>query len=341
MTSTHMIHGFKTALASILAYAITLIFNMEFGYWAVISTVIVMQVYVADSIEMCLYRLSGTLIGAVLGVGVMAVIPHTPVGIGAALFITIGLCAFLTRYRTKYRMAAITVVIIIMTGIADQNLILFGVFRVIEIGLGILCAFAVSVLVFPKRKSDVLKKKLETQALTCADLCNTLVTAFNNKQQNVDETAMDDLVKETRDNQAFFLNIRRHEAMIYKLGDNFQAKVFLMGRAVENLRAMVRILNSLDPANGYDIILAKELTQISQASGRALIVLMTEPCEFDRENLAGMINDLDTRLLDIRKEGLIRRFDLKRLVQVFSFYNSLEYFAEDILSGADKIRSDK
>ncbi len=341
LTSIHMIHGFKTALASILAYAITLIFNMEFGYWAVISTVIVMQVYVADSIEMCLYRLSGTLIGAVLGVGVMMLIPQTPVGIGSALFLTIGLCAFLTRYRTKYRMAAITVVIIIMTGIADQNLLVFGMFRVIEIGLGILCAFSVSVLVFPKRKSDVLKMKLETQALACSDLCNTLVAAFNNRQQNVDEAPMEDLVKEIRDNQAFFLNIRRHEAMIYKLGDNFQAKVFLMGRAVENLRTMVRTLNSMDTANGYDIIMAKELTKISNASGKALISLMTDSKEFDRENLACMINELDTRLLDIRKEGLIRRFDLKRLVQVFSFYNSLEYFAEDILSGADRIRADQ
>jgi len=48
---------------------------------------------------------------------------------------------------------------------------------------------------------------------------------------------------------------------------------------------------------------------------------------------------MDNKLLDIRKEGLTSRFDLKRLVQVFLFFNSLKYFAEDILSGADKIMS--
>jgi uncharacterized membrane protein YccC len=53
--STHMIHGFKTAFAAVLAYTITILLKSEFGYWAVISTVIVMQVYVADSVEMCLY----------------------------------------------------------------------------------------------------------------------------------------------------------------------------------------------------------------------------------------------------------------------------------------------
>ncbi len=338
-SSLHIIHGFKTALAAILAYAVTIFFNLEFGYWAVISTVIVMQVYVADSVEMCLYRLSGTLIGAVLGVGVMTAIPHTPVWIGAALFVTIGLCAFLTRYKTRYRMAAITVVIIIMTGIANQNILMFGISRVFEIGIGILCAFGVSVLVFPKRKADVLKQRLAEQAAACESLCQSLVTAFIDKQQHVDEAPMDALVDDVRGNQAFFLNVRRHEARIYRLGDNFQAKVFLMGRAVEHLRTMVRILNSLD-GEGYDIIMAKELSAIALESSRILIALMTDNPDIGHEQLSDLLDILDKRLSGIRKEGLIQRFDLNHLVQVVSFYSSLKYYAEDILSGADRIRSD-
>ncbi len=37
-----------------------------------------MQVYVADSVEMCLYRFLGMLIGACLGVFAILVIPKTP-----------------------------------------------------------------------------------------------------------------------------------------------------------------------------------------------------------------------------------------------------------------------
>ena len=336
-SSLHIIHGFKTALAAILAYTVTIVFNLEFGYWAVISTVIVMQVYVADSVEMCLYRLSGTLIGAVLGVGVMMTIPQTPVWIGLALFVTIGICAFLTRYKTRYRMAAITVVIIIMTGIANPDILMFGVDRVFEIGIGILCAFGVSVLVFPKRKADVLKKRLADQAGACEILCRGLVAGFINRQQHVDGTPMDDLMDEVRGNQAFFLNVHRHEARIYRLADNFQAKVFLMGRTVEHLRTMVRILNGID-GEGYDIIMAKELEAIGRASSHTLIALMTNAEDIGREQLAGQVTALDKRLADVREEGLIRRFDLKHLVQVVSFYNSLKYYAEDILAGADRIR---
>ncbi len=136
-----MIHGLKTALAAVLAYATTMLLNLEFGHWAVISTVIVMQIYVADSIEMCLYRLSGTTVGAILGVLVLFVTPPNSIFIGVALFMTIGICSFLTRYKTRYRMAAITVVIIVMTGIDVENIFIFGLFRVFEIAIGILCSF--------------------------------------------------------------------------------------------------------------------------------------------------------------------------------------------------------
>ena len=152
LASIHMIHGLKTAAAAVLAYAVTLLLHIEFGYWAVISTVIVMQVYVADSLEMCLYRLSGTVIGAILGVVVILIFPITPTGIGSALFLTIGICSFLTRYKPKYKMAAITVVIVVMTGMNSPNIIEFGLFRVVEICLGILCATLVSLLIFPEKK---------------------------------------------------------------------------------------------------------------------------------------------------------------------------------------------
>ena len=337
ITAIHMIHGLKTALAGLLAYSITLFFNMEFGYWAVISTVIVMQIYVADSMEMCLYRLSGTIIGAILGVGVILMIPITPGWVGVALFVTIGLCSFLTRYKPKYKMAAITSAIIVMTGMHSPNIIEFGLFRVLEICLGILCATAVSLVVFPRKKADVLRKKLESQAMGCSENCNLLVEAFITKQQNVDESMMDTLIQDVWNNQSFFINIRRHEALIYKLNENFPAKVFVMGRVAEHLRNMVRILNSLD-TTGYDIIMAKELMAISKASGDALVGLMKND-PFDKTELERLVQEMDSKLLNIRKEGLTARFDVKHLVQVFSFFSSLKYFAEDILSGADKILS--
>ena len=298
-----------------------------------ISTVIVMQVYVADSVAMCLYRFSGTLIGALLGVLVILVVPKTPFFTGIALFLTIGICSFLTRYKTRYRMAAITVVIVVMTGMQTREVWLFGLSRVLEIGIGILCAFSVSVLVFPQRKVDVLKARLEAQALACAEKCRLLVEAFNARQQNVDETLVADLVKDVWDNHALLENIRRHESLIYRktFRENFPRKVAVLSRSAEHLRNMVRSLNALDD-EGYEIIMARELEKIAEISGKALVMFVRNEAQDVQQELALTIAALDAKLVDIRREGRIRRFDSEKLVQVFSFYSSLLYFSDDILA---------
>ena len=335
--STHMIHGFKTAFAAVLAYSITTLLKSEFGYWAVISTVIVMQVYVADSGEMCLYRFSGTLIGATAGVLVILIIPKTDVFIGMALFVTIGICSFLTRYKTRYRMAAITAVIVILTGSHSQDIFIFGIYRVFEICIGILCAFLVSVLIFPRKRVDVLKNKLKKQSEECAQACITLVNAFNAKQQNVTEDLVDALVGDVWENHALLHKINQHEALIYhkKFADEFHQKVGLMARSAEHLRNMVRTLNALEE-DGFDIIMAQELTDLARESGNTLVSIMKNKPMHANNPLAEIIAALDSKLLTLRKEGLIRRFDSPRLIQVFSFYSSLLYFTEDILAETKK-----
>jgi uncharacterized membrane protein YgaE (UPF0421/DUF939 family) len=339
LSSINIIHGFKTAVAATLAYLITILFNLEFGYWAVLSTVIVMQVYVADSIEMCLYRLTGTLSGAVIGAVVLVLIPKTYFFIGLALFVTIGICSFLTKYNTRYKMAAITVVIIVITGAHVENILSFALSRVTEICIGILCAFVVSVFIFPKRKIDVLKDRLGLQAKACSENCNILIKAFTSKQQNVDEALMDDLVKNVWENYIVLEKIRQHESLIYrkKFNENFSVKISLMSRSVEHLRNMARTLNSLGD-EGHDIIMEKELEKLALECGNTLFMLIKNEFSSVSNNLEEIVTDLDIKLLNLRKEGLTRRFDSKRLVQVFSFYSSLIYFAEDIIAGSLKLR---
>ncbi len=334
ISSTHLVHGFKTAFAAVLAYTITYFLQFRFGYWAVISAVIVMQVYVADSVEMCLYRFSGTLIGACLGVFAILVIPKTPFFIGAALFVTIGLCSFLTKYKTRYRMAAITVVIVIMTGLHTHNALFVGLSRVFEICIGILCAFFVSILIFPKRKVDVLRERLAVQAKECAEKCLFLADAFLAKQHNVNDALMDVLVREAWEDHALLQKIIHNEAIIYhkKINENFPVKISVINRSVEHLRNMIRALNFID-ADGCEIIMSREIKSIAEKSGDALVMLMENKYLPAENDLEFMINAMDIKLLNIRREGLTRRFNTKKFVQVFSFYSSLVYFAEDIIAG--------
>lgn len=99
---------------------------------------------------------------------------------------------------------------------------------------------------------------------------------------------------------------------------------------------MVRTLNSLD-GDGYDIIMSREIKTLATESGKALVGLMRNESAATVKDLEKLISELDIRLVNIRKEGLIRRFDSKRLIQVFSFYSSLYYFSEDILAEMESL----
>lgn len=59
-----------------------------------------------------------------------------------AVFITTGFCAYMTRYDVRYRMAAITVCIVVLASIGEPNRVVFSLYRVLEIGIGVFCAFA-------------------------------------------------------------------------------------------------------------------------------------------------------------------------------------------------------
>ncbi|MCB2166593.1 MAG: FUSC family protein [Deltaproteobacteria bacterium] len=172
-------------------------------------------------------------------------------------------------------MAAITVVIVVMTGLQTQDALIFGLSRVLEICIGIICAFAVSVLVFPKRKVDVLRAKLEAQANHCADSCRVLVDAFLSRQRNIEESLLTDLVKDVWENHALLQKIRQNESLIYhkKFKENFALKVSVISRSVEHLRNMARALIALDD-NGYEIIMSQELKKVAEKSGRALVVFV-------------------------------------------------------------------
>jgi len=151
---------------------------------------------------------------------------------------------------------------------------------------------------------------------------------------------MDDLLKDVWENHLMFEKIKQHESLIYhkKFSEKFSEKLILMNNCVGHLRNMVRTLNSLDDV-GYDIIMSRELESLAKECGLTLAALIENKPLPDSNSLETIVTELDIKLLNLRKEGLIKRFDSKRLVQVFSFYSSILYYAEDIIQGKQDLQA--
>ncbi len=270
ISPAHIRHGVKTGIAAVLALVLADVLHIEYGYWAVISAVIAMQMNVADAIEMCLYRFIGTVMGAVMGVIAIMVFPDTPVWNGVSVFVTTGLCAFLTRWDPRYRMAAITVSIVILASAGHAGRIDVGLFRVLEIAVGVGCAFVVTVTLWPVRAAVGLRRDLAAQAENCAHYLVTLVDRFLARQTHVPADLLDPLVRATPRNREQLSKVRRHESLIY-FYDNQPLDTLstVVERTTDHLRVMLRSLNACD-ADGYDILMDAELRALAETVARTL-----------------------------------------------------------------------
>ncbi|MDR3043756.1 MAG: FUSC family protein [Desulfovibrio sp.] len=270
ISPAHIRHGVKTGIAAVLALVLADVLHIEYGYWAVISAVIAMQMNVADAIEMCLYRFIGTVMGAVMGVMAIMTFPDTPIWNGVALFLTTGLCAFLTRWDPRYRMAAITVSIVILASAGHAERFDVGMFRVLEIAIGVGCAFVVTVTLWPVRAAVGLRRDLASQAENCAHYLTTLVDRFLARQTHVPADLLDPLVRATPRNRERLSKVRRHESLIY-FYDNQPLDTLstVVERTTDHLRVMLRSLNACD-ADGYDIMMDAEMRALAETVARTL-----------------------------------------------------------------------
>jgi len=333
-------HGLKTGIAAVLAYGVACLFHLKYGYWAALSAVIVMQVYVADSVQMCLYRLSGTAVGAVIGMAAILLFPETPAMTVLALFLSVTFCAYMTRFNARYRMAAITVCIVVLAGTDQDDRLVFGMFRVVEIAVGVASAFLVSIVLWPVRAGTALKARLKRRFNDCAGHYETIMNAFLAMQSGLDARLLHQLQTDLLEDRALFRKVLRHERRIYNDDtDLLGLKIRSLEKCGGHLQAMLHSLNTKQE-HGYEILMENELRELASST---VDVMRGIACgsgrDMDRLDLA--LKKAENRLWELRKDGATRRFDLQKLIQFFAFYHSAQAMGRDISAyGLDSLFGD-
>lgn len=145
--------AFRVTVAGLLSFALGHLLGLPQAYWAVLTSVIVMQSSVGGSVKATVDRFVGTLGGAVWGVVVSGAIPHTgTISLGVALTVSLAPLALLVAFRPAYRVAPITAIIVLLSSRTFQaGALASAVDRVLDIGLGSIVAVAVALLVLPGR----------------------------------------------------------------------------------------------------------------------------------------------------------------------------------------------
>jgi uncharacterized membrane protein YccC len=148
----------RIAVAAVTAYGLAEALALTPGYWAVFTSVIVVQASVGGSLKATVERLIGTLGGGAYG-GVIALViaGGNDYWRAAALALAVLPLAVIAAVDERFRIAPITAVIVLLSQTGQtQSPILFIIDRIGEIMLGSIVALAVSLFVLPARAHNIL-----------------------------------------------------------------------------------------------------------------------------------------------------------------------------------------
>lgn len=156
----------KTFAAALIALYIALSLGLDRPYWCVATVYIVSQPLAGAMRSKAVYRICGTLLGAIAAVALVPNLADAPVLLVTALGLWLGVCLYFALGDRSPRsyvflLAGYTAAIIGFPSV-DQPGQIFdtAVARVEEIGLGILCATMVGSLVFPRSVAPLLDARM-------------------------------------------------------------------------------------------------------------------------------------------------------------------------------------
>ncbi len=338
-------HGLKTGLAVIVAYVVTHIFGLEMWQWAVVSAVVAMQMTVADAIQSGVNRITGTIMGAALGMGILTILPYGEIWLGVALWVGSAICASLSQYSPRYTMAALTVVVVLLAGADSTNTLSVGLGRMLEIAVGVGSALLISVVLWPIRLIDGLRRDLASQYVECAIHLNALVSAFLDRQRAMDFHMLESLADKAWQNHEMFLRVTKHESVVFQYDHNvLKVQVRTLDRAISHLKPMLEALNDYEsPTGGFDVIMAPELRRLADSVMATLRHLggstPAAPVPDLVRTLTELVDMTEKRLDVLRKEGATNRLTLHQMLQFYTFFHSLRGLATDLLFALDKIQN--
>ena len=162
----NVVFAVRTAVAAVVALAIAYWLELQDPQWAVLTVYLLAQPTAGAALAKGAYRVVGTLLGAAVGLVILALYSQAPVPLVGAIALWLALCFFIGAQMRNYTaygflLAGYTALLVGLQGASDPTHAWHLAFdRTAEIIIGIACITAVSVLIFPRYAGVMLREQL-------------------------------------------------------------------------------------------------------------------------------------------------------------------------------------
>ena len=334
----YLLHGFKTALAVSLSYIAIHATGLGNGMMAALSALVVMQMRVADTVELSSQRLLGALSGAAVGATGVLLVPDTPEANLAILFAATLLCTFVARWNPRFRVASVAAAAVILASSGHADRLAVAGHQLLEITTGVLVALGVSICLWPVRASEALYASLGKQCRLAAQTLEQLAAAFLDNQKHLPPTLLVPFLMAIRENHEMLGKVHEHEALLYyKEHDQLGFLVQGVDLITTHLNALFDALSDAACEPGEQLIMEQELRDLSNAIVATLYLIAEPSSEAPWPDISVLERLCLARMNELRAAGMLRRFSTDKFLQILAFYQSLLHLAETVNILADRM----
>lgn len=133
-----VVHSVRTALAAMVSLVVARLFGLPEAYWAPVTTLVITQSSLRETLSLSWHRFMGTALGALVGVMVAIQIGPNLIAFGAGVFVLGLLCALVGSDRTAYRFGVVTLAIVLLVPRTNSAWhMAFHRFAGVSLGIGV------------------------------------------------------------------------------------------------------------------------------------------------------------------------------------------------------------
>ena len=320
----------RVTVAALSSLALAQYLHLSLPLWAVLTAVIVTQMSVGRSLKATIDYLAGTLGGAVYGGAIAVLVPHSnEISFLAVLALAVAPLALIAAIKPSLAAAPITAIIVLMVPeITHTSPMASAVDRVLEVALGGITGFFVSLVVLPSSAHGLVAERaartLDQMAGTLGELLAGLtrgldVDAIHRIQDGIGQAMVQlqavgaEADRELSAHLAFGPNTAPHLRTLLRLRHD----IVMIGRA-----AIVPLPDALGSR------LASPLAQVAatfadylRSSGAALLARRAPP---SLDAVKSALAAYETDVAALRREGLTRNLSGDAAERLFAIGFALE-----------------
>ena len=320
------IFAVKTFAAGMLALFIAFELNLAYPIWAIGTVFVIANPYSGMTSSKSIYRVLGTLIGAVVSVIATPLLMNTPWLFTFFLAVWVGWCLYfslLDRTPRSYvfMLAGYTTVIIAYNTIYYIDTISIfdmAIGRFLEITVGVLCSAIVTTTIFPMHIGPAVKTRVNK---TFEDTQNIFNKILLNKNQDKKYTqSLSSLARDISDIHVMAVHLSYEKSTLKGMTKPLQEMLHQMTMLLTNLVAMSEHMKQLDHH-----IQHTEFQQQLEFLHEHINQFMQENNQIQEQNLNALPAEFDA---DFQK--LMKFVDEKQQVVLAGLKMDIRHFIQNI-----------